>query len=170
MVLSQSVPTQEVSNTSRSLYVSSTMLTSPALRAAPFSPAHCSSRQPRRARAVRCQANDANAEGIEAPRRGVLGAGVALVAGSLLELGAPQRAGAKVVSSDWELVRRQPAAASYSFCAAPAGRFQQARSACALACAEALFSSGSWCAATAACTSCTCGACSRALCRTKAPG
>ena len=80
-----------------------------ALHAAPFSPAHCSSRQPRRARAVRCQASDAGAEDFAAPRRAVLGAGAALAAGSLLELGAPQRAGARVVSSDWELVCCQPA-------------------------------------------------------------
>ena len=58
---------------------------------------------------MRCQAPEANAEGFDAPRRGVLGAGAALAVSSLLELGAPQRAGAKVVSSDWELVRRQPA-------------------------------------------------------------
>ena len=76
-----------------------------ALRAAPFSPAHCSSRQPRRARPVRCQATEANAEGFDAQRRGVLGVGAAVALGSLLELGGPQRAGAKVVSSDWELVR-----------------------------------------------------------------
>lgn len=58
---------------------------------------------------MRCQASEAGAEGYDAPRRGVVGAGAALALGSLLELGAPQHAGAKVVSSDWELVRRQPA-------------------------------------------------------------
>ena len=47
--------------------------------------------------------------GLAAPRRAVLSAGAALAAGGLLEPGAPQRAGAKVVSSDWELVRRHSA-------------------------------------------------------------
>ncbi len=54
---------------------------------------------------MRCEAKAANAEEFAAPRRSLLGAGAALAAGSLLQVAAPQLAGAKVVSSDWELVR-----------------------------------------------------------------
>ena len=68
-------------------------------------PARSSARQPLHARHARCQAQDANAEEFAAPRRALLRAGAALAAGSLLQGAVPQLAAAKVVSSDWELVR-----------------------------------------------------------------
>ncbi|KAK9846585.1 hypothetical protein WJX81_007154 [Elliptochloris bilobata] len=82
-----------------------TPCTSASVHPAPFSPARCSSRQPRQVWVTRSQAGDASVEDFAAPRRSVLSAGAALAASSLLQVAAPQGAGAKVVSSDWELVK-----------------------------------------------------------------